>query len=179
MAGCTNQTGPNYTRRTNSDCLHPPCSIRPRGVKRVKSLKGLTPVGRTVLGAPMLRNAVRGFCPFTLFTTGSSFTPPHALTHAREGGDALPYKLPITPEKPPGTSPGGLRYSIAQREVSHCLQAQPGQPRHAAARLFIRDQRVSAADWRAWSSSSPRRLNLPMPRTKSAMGMGFGFVKLR
>ena len=27
---------------------------------------------------------------------------PHAQTHAREGGDALPYKHPITQEKPPG-----------------------------------------------------------------------------
>ena len=35
-------------------------SIRPRGQKRLKSQKGLTPVGRTVPGAPMLRNAVRG-----------------------------------------------------------------------------------------------------------------------
>ena len=28
---------------TFPDCIHPPGSIRPRGVKRVKSLKGLTP----------------------------------------------------------------------------------------------------------------------------------------
>ena len=63
---------------TFPDCLHPPwlhktpgaektkkpkrggASIRPRGQKRLKSQKGLTPVGRTVPGAPMLRNAVRG-----------------------------------------------------------------------------------------------------------------------
>ena len=38
--------------------------------------------------------------------------------HAREGGDALPYKLPITQQKPPGGLPGGLRYSITQRSRS-------------------------------------------------------------
>ena len=161
LAGCTNQTGPNYTRRTNSDRLHPRAPIRPRGVKRVKSLKGLTPQS-AALTAPLAKGSYGGLLPFYPFYYRVRVWPP-----------------PITQEKPPGFVTGRLTLSNCQREVSHCLRAQPGQPRHAAARLFIRVQRVSAADWRAWSSSSPRRLNLPMPRTKSAMGMGFGFVKLR
>ena len=66
-------------------------SIRPRGQKRLKSQKGW-------------RGA---FTPFRLFRTESVFSHPPAYTHAREGGDALPYKHPITSEKPPGTSPGG------------------------------------------------------------------------
>ena len=50
-----------------------------------------------------------GFCPFTLFTTGSVFGQPGALTNGREGGDALPYIMhpPYTQNKPPGGSPGG------------------------------------------------------------------------
>ena len=32
-----------------------------------------------------------GFCPFTLFATGSVFSHPHAKTNVREGEDALPY----------------------------------------------------------------------------------------
>ena len=40
LAGCTNQTGPNYTRRTNSDRSHPLGSIRPRYEKDEKAKKG-------------------------------------------------------------------------------------------------------------------------------------------
>ena len=36
------------------------------------------------------------------------FSHPHAYTNAREGGDALPYKLPTTLEKPPGIVTGRL-----------------------------------------------------------------------
>ena len=36
------------------------------------------------------------FTLLPLFTTGSVFSYPHAMTHGREGGDALPYKRPVT-----------------------------------------------------------------------------------
>ena len=50
-----------------------------------------------------------------------------AKSHAREGGDALPYKLPITSEKPPGTSPGGLRYLTANAKTRIvCGDTPPG-----------------------------------------------------
>ena len=58
---------------------------------------------------PFARGAMRGFCPFTPFYYRVRVWAP-----------------PITSEKPPGTSPGGLRYSIARRKVSHCPR------RHAA-----------------------------------------------
>ena len=111
LAGCTNQTAPNYTRRTNSDRLHPRAPIRPRVKKVLKGVKAPHRIAehrRTGDGAPY---GGQPFYPFTPFYYRVRVWAP-----------------PITSEKPPGTSPGGLRYLIAQREVSHCPR------RHAAQR---------------------------------------------
>ena len=73
---------------------------------------------------------------FRLFRTGSVFTHPHAVTYGREGGDALPYKRPITSEKPPSFVTGRLTLSNCQREVSHCQRTQSAGKNSSVGKLI-------------------------------------------
>ena len=87
----------------------PPWLHKTPGGKKGKKVNRLTPQPPSA-AAPLCKGSDGGLLPFYPF-----YLPgPCSAT------------LPITSEKPPGTSPGGLRYSIAQREVSHCPR------RHAA-----------------------------------------------
>ena len=95
LAGCTNQTGPNYTRRTNSDRSHPLGSIRPGTKKTKKPKRGGSRIRPRYEKDEKAKKGWRGglLRLFRLFRTGSVFSHPHAQTRARAGGDALPYNM--------------------------------------------------------------------------------------